>query len=445
MLEILSRFVLHPLWDLRDSSVRMRTYRELLRSQWAPIEQLRATQARRLQEIGRYAAAHSPHYREQFKQAGVDPQQLTLESLQRLPLLTKTELREHTEQMLSDEFARDQLVVHKTGGSTGQSVVVYLDKLWQQIRNGDELRANHWAGWYPGTKVMAIWGNPPQPDSWRAKLRSALHSRMIFLDTMNISDVTLREFVEHWRRERPRIVYGHAHSIFIVAEWLVQQGVTDLHPRGIVATSMMLLPQERVVIERAFGCKVINRYGCEEVGLIAAECEIHDGMHLNIEHLVIEVLREDGSPTAPGEEGVIVVTDLLNRAMPMIRYRVEDVGVLSERHCTCGRQLPLLEKLVGRVADYLKKADGSRVAGVSLVERTLTRITGLGQMQLVQTAIDRFEVRVVPTSSFDQSTVSAVEQELHEVFGANVQVSVEKVERIAQERSGKYRFSICKI
>ena len=106
------------------------------------------------------------------------------------------------------------------------------------------------------------------------------------------------------------------------------------------------------------------------MALIASECERHQGLHLNIEHLFIEFLRPDGTQAAPGEEGTIVITDLINRGMPFIRYRIEDVGVPSDRRCTCGRGLPLMERVTGRVADYLKRRDGSLVAGVSLVERT---------------------------------------------------------------------------
>lgn len=445
MLEPISRFILHPLWDMKDGSVRIQTYSALLKSQWFSLARLREIQAARLRAMGLYAATHSPYYREAFKASGVDPNGLTLESLTRLPLLTKTALRERTADLLSDEFRREDLVVHKTGGSTGQSTTVYLDRRWQQVRNGDALRSNHWAGWYPGTKVAAIWGNPPRPDNWKSKLRAALHDRMMYLDTMHIDDASLNRFVAQWRREQPRIVYGHSHSIFILAEWLLKQGISDLRPRGIVSTSMMLLPQERVVIERAFDCKVNNRYGCEEVGLIAAECEQHNGLHLNIEHLAIEVLREDGSPAAAGEEGVIVVTDLLNKGMPMIRYRVEDVGVLSNRRCACGRELPLLDKIIGRVADYLRKPDGSRVAGVSLVERTLTKIGGLAQMQLLQKSLDRIEVRIVPAASYSARDEEQLGGELREVFGPAVAIDIVKLERIPQERSGKYRFSICEI
>ena len=199
------------------------------------------------------------------------------------------------------------------------------------------------------------------------------------------------------------------------------------------------------MIEAAFGCKVTDRYGSEEVSLIACECERHEGMHLNIEQLYIEFLRPDGTAAASGEEGKIVITDLLNRGMPFIRYRIEDVGVPSDRRCPCGRGMPLMERITGRVADYLKRRDGSLVAGVSLVERTLTAITGLEQLQVVQPSVDEIVLNVVRAPDFSATTEQALLAEFRSVFGEGINIRTEYVERIPQERSGKYRFSICRI
>src|SRR3984893_12153992 len=168
-------------------------------------------------------------------------------------------------------------------------------------------------------------------------------------------------------------------------------------------------------------------------------------MHLNIEHVYVEFLRPDGTAAAPGEEGTIVITDLLNRGMPMIRYRIEDIGVPSDRRCACGRGLPLMERVTGRVADYLKRRDGSMVAGVSLVERTLTAIAGLEQLQVVQPSIDEIALNVVRASDFSGSASQALLAEFRSVFGPGIDIRANYVERIPQERSGKYRFSICRV
>jgi phenylacetate-CoA ligase len=190
---------------------------------------------------------------------------------------------------------------------------------------------------------------------------------------------------------------------------------------------------------------VTDRYGCEEVSLIASECEKHEGMHLNIEHLYVEFIKDDGSCAAPGEPGKIVVTDLMNHAMPLIRYEVEDVGVPMDRKCSCGRGLPLMESVTGRVADFLFKRDGSKVAGVSLIENTLTKIPGIDQMQIVQESIDSFVVSVVPGSDFRESTKMDLNAYFKGLFGETVTVEIQVVRAIQSEPSGKYRFSICRI
>lgn len=207
----------------------------------------------------------------------------------------------------------------------------------------------------------------------------------------------------------------------------------------------MLLPNERKFIEETFEVKVTDRYGCEEVSLIASECERHEGMHLNIEHLFIEFLDENENPVKPGKAGNIVVTDLMNKAMPFIRYRVEDVGVPTNRKCSCGRGLPIMEHVVGRAAEFLIKDDGTKVAGVSLIENTLTRIAGLEQMQIVQNNLDRFLIRIVPGNAFNREVHNQLISYFKKIFGDKINVEIALVKEILPEKSGKYRFSICLI
>ena len=305
--------------------------------------------------------------------------------------------------------------------------------------------ADRWAGWDLGMKKASVWGNPPVAETLKQKLRLHLLDRTIYLDTMDLNDKSMGEFVERWRREQPGAVFGHAHSIFIFANYLVSNRIEDLKPDGIVATSMMLLDHERRVIEQAFGCPVTNRYGCEEVGLIACECEQHQGMHLNIPHVYVEFLDANNCPVRPGEPGKIVVTDLNNRGMPLIRYRVEDVGVYTEKTCSCGRGMPILERLEGRVADFLKLPAGGQVAGISLVERTLTKVPGIEQMQLVQDTLGHVIINRVKGQDFNEHTDTGLISAMREVFDDSVELEIKDVSNIPQEASGKYRFSICKV
>lgn len=423
----------------------MRILRELERSQWLPLEVLRTRQRERLERILAYAATHSPYYRGLFKQHGFEPKNFRLTAFRALPLLTKSIIRASTDEILSTEFKRSELGVHKTGGSTGVALTTYFDRNWIEVRTADAMRSDQWAGCYHGMKVASLWGNPPRPRSLKGRLRALLRDRFIYLDTIDLNEQSLSAFIVRWQREHPEILFGHSHSLFMLARYVLDRGIKNLRPRGIISTSMMLLANERQTIEEAFGCKVNDRYGSEEVALIACECEQHQGMHLNIEHLFIEFLRPDGTEAQAGEEGAIVITDLLNRGMPFIRYRIEDVGVPSDRTCSCGRGLPLMERVTGRVADYLKRRDGSLVAGVSLVERTLTAIPGIEQLQVVQPAFEEIVLNVVRAPDFTSATEQALLTEFRTVFGPGIDIRPQYVERIPQERSGKYRFSICRV
>ncbi|PHQ16216.1 phenylacetate--CoA ligase family protein [Marinobacter profundi] len=446
MMESLSRHLFYPLWDIKDRSQRLREWQALEKQQWWPTDRLRMLQWERLQKLLAYAAEHSPFYRDLFHAHGISPATFqNHDDLLRIPVTTKSDIRNNLDRFISDEFDRAQLVSAKTGGSTGVSLQLFFDEACQERRNAAQLLADRWSGWDLGMKKAAVWGNPPVAETLKQKLRHHLLDRTIYLDTMNLNNTTMGDFVQRWREEQPGAVFGHAHSIFIFACYLRDQGITDLRPKGIVATSMMLLDHERKVIEQVFDCAVTNRYGCEEVGLIACECERHDGMHLNIPHVYVEFLDGDNKPVKPGEPGKIVVTDLNNFAMPLIRYRVEDVGVYRERACSCGRGLPILERLEGRVADFLKLPDGGQVAGISLVERTLTKVPGIEQMQLIQESEQEVVINRVRGRDYNEQTDFELRGAMTGVFGEKTKVTIRDVTRIEQDPSGKYRFSICRI
>jgi phenylacetate-CoA ligase len=351
----------------------------------------------------------------------------------------------HADALRSQEYRLESLVEARTGGSTGTALTIWFDTRCQQLRNAAALRSNRWSRWDIGTKVAAVWGNPPIATTAKEKIRNLLLDRMIYLDTMRIDEESIRRFAAAWRRERPRIIFGHSHSLYVLAVFLRRLGIDHVLPQGIVSTSMTLMEPERRVMEEVFQCRVTNRYGCEEVGLIACECEQHAGLHLNVDHLVVEFLREDGSPAGPGEEGEVVVTDLVNRGMPLIRYRVGDVGVPSARSCACGRGLPLMERLAGRQADFLKRVDGSLVAGVSLVERTLTAIPGIEQLQLVQDDLHRICARVVQDDRFDSASARQLHDALRLALGEQVEVEIRRVSELTRTSAGKYRFAICNV
>jgi phenylacetate-CoA ligase len=178
---------------------------------------------------------------------------------------------------------------------------------------------------------------------------------------------------------------------------------------------------------------------------VACECERHAGLHINAEHLAIERLRPDGIPAAPREDGRIIVTEFINYRMPMLRYEVCDHGILHDQPCPCGRPHPLLRTVTGRTADFLVAAGGTRVAGISLIENTLTRYPGVAQLQVVQDEIGRVDLNVVRGKGWDESVADALTLVFRESLGSELSVALHFREAIPQEPNGKYRFAICRV
>lgn len=438
--------IAYHLWETKEGGRRLKELKHLKKAQYLSDEELRQLQSERLTALLRHAHRTSPWYRATIEQSGLDLNETVEASdLSSLPITTKADIRNNTERFISDDYDINTLNRAKTGGSTGVSLNLYFDERCQQWRNAAQMYADSLAGWEPGTRVAAVWGNPPVAKTPKQKLRSYLLERTIYLDTMDLNPTSMGAFVEEWKSFQPEVIFGHAHSIYIFAKFLLESDIAELRPKGVVATSMMLLDHERNVIEQAFSTKVTNRYGCEEVGLIAVECEKHKGMHINSAHIVLECLDANDQPVSPGEPGKLVLTDLNNYAMPLIRYRVEDVGVLADDLCECGRTLPLLDRLEGRVADFLKKPDGGQVAGVSLVERTLTKVPGVEQMQLVQEKMHEIKILRVKGKDFLPDTDAQLINEFRGVFDESVDLIIVDVVTIPQEATGKYRFSICKV
>lgn len=442
----LAHYIFYYLWDIKDRSIKLKSLRELSKSQWLPENESKKRQWIKVLSILNYAYKNCRYYRDLFDSCNITPSKnLKRSEFEKIPILSKKDIKDNLEKLKSDKYSWDSLVPAKTGGSTGTALQIYFNKTCQEMRNAAAFRADMWANWNLGDKKAAIWGNPPAINTWKKRIRNLLLDRIIYLDTMKMDAHSMGYFVELLRKSKPKIIFGHSHSIFILAKFLQAHRCKDICPRGIISTSMMLLPHERSLIEEVFQCKVTDRYGCEEVGLIACECEAHNGMHLNIDHLFIEFIKEDGSQAGPGEKGSIVVTDLINTGMPLIRYKIEDIGVPTDRKCACGRGLPLMEKVAGRVADFLIREDGSLVAGVSLIERTLTAIKGIEQMQIIQDEIQKIKVNLVVNRGFDKKSEKALHTEFQNVFGLTVSLELSFLDSIPQEESGKYRFSICNI
>ncbi|MBU4272656.1 MAG: phenylacetate--CoA ligase family protein [Planctomycetes bacterium] len=448
LLAPITRYAIAPAWATWERSPYLRHHRQLVRTQYDPPEAIRRRQWEKLESLLNHAYQTTRFWRSRLQEAGLDSGRIrSLDDFRAVPLLTKADLRSRQSDLLSDEYKDAPLHHKKTSGSTGVSVEVLVDEAANQFNRACTLRSDEWSGWRLGERIASIWGNPQIRTDWKGRLRRALLERhYVYLDTLKMDEAAMGDFADALVRKPPSLLFGHAHSLHLFALYLrAKRPSVAIRPRAIISTCMVLHDWERRTIEEVFQCPVTNRYGCEEVSLIACECERHDGLHVNADGIYLEILRPDGTPCRPGEPGMIVVTDLVNRAMPMIRYQVGDMGVLANRQCPCGRGLPLLERIEGRVADYVVTARGELISGISLTENFAVMVPGLAQLQIVQEEVDRFVFRIVKGPDFGPASLETIGRLVAERFGPEVRYQCEFVDHIPQEPSGKYRFCISKV
>jgi phenylacetate-CoA ligase len=437
--------VLHPLdrWRTGDAA-ELRYLREFERTQFLPPEEIRALVLERLQRLLGHAYEQCPFYRNRLDRSGFVPHDLrSLDDLSAVPILEKGDIQRHRDEMVATDWPRADLIENQTGGSTGTPVSFYLSNQRRRSRAAATLRHNRWAGWNVGDKIAVIWGAPrdvPQ-GTWKARLRNALITRSIWLDAAHVTEFKLKQFQAAMRRFRPKHVLAYATPLVLFARYLKERELPVHRPESIVVSAEVLEPSDRALVEQVFGCPVFNRYGCREVSVIASECEQHDGLHVMAEGLYVEVVEGD-RPAEPGELGEVLVTDLLNFAMPLVRYRIGDMAVYDPTPCPCGRGLPRLKSVEGRVTDFVVGSDGRLVSGVFLNTYVVARRPALGQVQLRQDVPGQVLYKIAADGRRDisPSDLKFLQTETKRYVGSDTKVEYELVERLRPEPSGKYLF-----
>jgi len=431
-----------PLWARYEKSPYLRVAARLDRDAFRSLDERRARQLRRLRVMLEHAYTTTGFYRERFRACGFEPGDLhDLDDLQKLPLVSKPEIREQGGQMRSRAYEAKQLARRTTSGSTGMPLEMFVDGDCVQLRRGFLLHRDQWTGWRAGEKRAVLRGAPPVMPGWRDRGRNLLVHRNLYLNTLRMDESEMAAFALRVLRERPVMLFGHAHSLYLLARFWEARSLPAYRFRAALCTAMPLPNHERETLRRVFQAEVFDRYGCEELSLIATECQAHEGLHVNTDGLVVEVVP-DGVSTGGGR---IVVTDLWNRGMPLIRYDLGDRVVPEPRACSCGRTDPLLRTVTGRVADHLWTPDGRRVSGIAITEHFAELFPDVKQVQIVQNRVDHVLVRLVPGPATADRIAARVARVVGAAFGPGMRHELEPVREIAPEPSGKFRFAICNV
>jgi phenylacetate-CoA ligase len=429
-------------WYLRHDGLKIKKpIKELRESQYLSTAELQYLRFGKLKKLIRHAYDFNQFYRQRFDKSGFSPEDLKeFSDLEKLPLLTKDEIRSAGANLFSDGYSADNCFHNRTGGSTGVPIHTYMDSDAVAFKKAAMIRHNSWANLNRGDRLACVWGDTTKRLPFKENLRNVLTDRAFYLDTLLFDEQHIITFLEQIRQLKPTVIMGHAHSIFRLAEFVRDNKIINIKFDGIITTAMVLSDIERQTIEAAFVSPVFNRYGCEELSLIASECEAHRGMHIFAEGLHVELLGEDKN--IPRK---LVITDLVNLGMPMIRYEIGDYAIVTEGDCPCGRTLPRLKEVSGRSADFLYRPDKKPVFGISILDTFVIHIPGIKQMQIVQERYDHLDFFVVRDEKFSEDSLKKLKENVIDIFGDKMKYDIFYVESIKQTERGKYRFSICNI
>lgn len=439
--EWLFRQALYPAYETMLRRRKTLAYlREYERSQWLSADEIVAIQWRKLKALIEHCWIEVPYYRRRWSDAGAEPGDIrTLDDYARLPALTKQDIRDHLDDLKARSL-RDSLLYKATGGSTGEPMRFGYTRESNERRQAVMWRGYAWAGSRMGRRTLYLWGvgvNSPTPlQQAKENFYHSLFARR-FLNSFSMSESNLADYADAIRRYRPEIIVAYVNPLVDLARWILDRRWTMPRPAAIITGAEALRDAQRALIERAFGCPAFNTYGCREIMLIASECEQRDGMHVNADHLVVELLGANASGT-PGE---IAVTDLHNYGMPFLRYLNGDMAVPRVGGCACGRGLPMLDRVEGRTLDMLRTPAGRIVPGEQIVALFLD-LPGVKRYQVTQRTLDSLDLSLVRDVDFDDAVLAKIRQRFDRILDPGMTLRIDFADDIPRLASGKTRVTV---
>lgn len=400
------------------------------------LEEWRAWQDKRVRELLEAAATQTPFYlrewRSEVKAAAFGGM------LEELPLLEKESIRAEPDGFLRQDIKPKRRLIFNTSGSTGTPIA----SIWtiQELRSSlalREVRSARWAGVSFKLPRATFSGRmvEPDPESKGPYYRFNAIERQVYFSAFHLRPDTAPLYVKALKEHRVDWMTGYSFSFYLLAKFILDQRLEVPTLKAVITTSEKLTPEMRSVMETAYGCRVYEEYSTVENAVFASECA-SGRLHVSPDAGVVEILRPDGSACEPGEVGEVVATCLSRTYQPFIRYRLGDMACWDGEPCPCGRAMPVLKEVTGRIEDAVIAADGRQMVrfhGI-FVEQPNVR-----EGQIIQETLSRIRVRVVPVNGFSSADAQDITQRVRQRLGSQVEVIVESVESIPRTKAGKFR------
>ncbi len=433
--------------DLIGSDLRAH-YREFLSLPEMGAARLRALHEERLDGILRHAVEKIPYYR---KRAATP-------ELSAFPVLRKDDIHAHFEEMMEPSLLSDykshkrakgySWVEVKTGGSTGTPTTVIHDKDYRDWGRSARLYSQYLCGFPIGTPFFMLWGSMRDISDARDSQTKRILNALLQVHPMNaflMDEARMEGYIGQINTSSIQHLMAYVDAAYQLAGFAEQKGLAVRPIESVMACAGTVTDELRTRLRRVFGARVHNKYGSRECADMACECS-RGGFHIYETGVHIEIVDDDGRPVPAGTAGRILVTLLLNRRFPIIRYEIGDVGALRGTSCACGSPLALMERVEGRISEFVTSAGGAYVSPVYI--RHLIGVVhnpgAIERFQFVQTATSDYSLALqmdtaFPNESFDKLT-QLIRRDLEKVLGDGARLTITREARIAESESGKFLY-----
>ena len=399
-----------------------------------------------------HAYYHVPYYREIFEKLGLLPEDIkTLKDLEKLPIIDKKDVTENIYLgIMSNNHDKEKILKVTTSGSTGEPFTIFAEKKQLDMRWAATLRSTEWTGHRFGDRQVRLWHKHlgmKKLEIFKERVES-LFSRRKFVPAYEISENNIKGFLEDIMKYKPVLLDGYAESYNIIAQHLRSVNYNGHKPKGIMSSAQTLSPESRKRIEEAFGCKVYDKYGAREfAGGLAYQCSEQNGYHIVAECGIIEIVDNEGKNVKPGQLGTVLITELNNYALPLIRYKLGDFAMAMDPNitCKCGRGLPLMGNIDGRIQATILGTKKQMVPGSFFARLFANYDYAIRQFQVVQSEFGKITVRIVKAHRYDKSVLDTVLGEIRKHLGEDIVVNIEFVDIIPLGRTGKRHHSISQL
>lgn len=420
----LDRYLLFPLAEKFFGSAILKNYYQLKKTDWLDAEQLFDLQNKKLVSLIEHCYKNVPYYTKLFNNLGLTPSDIrTREDLTKLPILTKEIIRKNMHDLLSLDVSSRKTTQHSTGGSTGVPLKFSKDICSWNSAWGSTFRFWEWAGFNFGEKMFTLGGNSlvKKPFQGRKLTKKDIFDTVIMRNKKcSCTDITEHGLKEHYQimmSTRPKAIRGYASSIYFLARY-IEKYQLPIHPVKVVfTTGEKLVPKYRAKIQEIFHVPVFDGYGAGDGGIQAFECYMHEGLHINEENCVVEIIDTKKQLVENGIIGNVITTDLNNYSFPFLRYKVGDLAYIKQELCSCGRNSRLIGEVIGREGKAIYNKEGRPFSSIILDNMMFKDLDyHKKENQYIYEKIDKFQIRQDKNGNIQILIKPILKNELMETF-----------------------------